>query len=148
VTASNADPSARDFDAKFRTVTLERLRIAAQATLSRQVLADAQFDLVRYTGDQLIAKLESYVLAQHLADTTETTKVWVPRSWWDHWKVDHPRLCGVLGHLPWFHPTPRYTAHRLTVTWHEYNAFPHNTIAFPKGLGSPVLWRTSDREVT
>src|SRR6266567_2486695 len=114
--ASNAGPAVSDQALDLESVALERLQVAAQATLTPQVLADAKLDVIRYTADQLLMRLESYVLAQHLADHTETATVRVPASWWDHWKDAHPRVLAWSVRMCWTgkgHHKPRF-GRRLT----------------------------------
>lgn len=139
---------------------LEWLKVKASTAVDLQVLRDAQVDVRPDIADRLIVNLRAYVLAEHLASTTQTDTLNVPATWWDHWKIDHPwaedwslRIfwSGKGRHRPrfgrwltrwlWLRPAA-YQARTLTTTWTERAIYPHATLprADPR-LGPAVLWR-------
>jgi hypothetical protein len=137
----NPDPAV-----ELERVVLERLKIAAAASVTREVLAGAGVRVVAdHLTQQLMVKLESYVLAEHLADTTDTRTVQVPATALDHLKRDHPHAFAWWQRWVWLARPPRMAAITLTTTWTDRAAYPHARLALPPHpkLGPVVLWRTA-----
>jgi hypothetical protein len=85
----------------------------------------------------MIHKLEAAVLAERLVDENYSASTWVPASWWQHWKLDHPRLRRLLFCSESRRPV-QMTERVLTVHLERLGMRPYSTIALPN-LG-PVVY--------
>jgi hypothetical protein len=139
----DADPSPM---MELERVVLERLQVAAQTAVTRQLLASADLRMVGdQIADMLMVRLSSYVLAEHLADHTQTSTLHVPASWWDHLKISLPwGLEHWWNRWMWRLAPARYHARILTVTWTDRAVYPHANLPLPdRRLGPVVFWRTA-----
>jgi hypothetical protein len=117
----------------IRQVRLDELRLVQRGSISR---AFARLDLSMDEGPselitgQLIARLEARVYAAKQppakVDARRTYTYEAPRTWWDHWKIEHAEA--------WFTKwwVKRHPARMLTKTLNVHVEVPINpAIAFP-----------------
>jgi hypothetical protein len=88
----------------------------------------------------MIHKLEAAVLTERLIDEDYTASTFVPASWWQHWKLDHPRLRRLIWCSEARRPV-QMTERTLTVHLDRLALRPYSTIAMPT-LG-PVVYHES-----
>jgi hypothetical protein len=138
------DDQSLDDPVALKRVVLERLAVACQQSVDVQVLRDAQVDVRRDLADRLIVSLRSYVLAEQLASHTETASMRLPATWWDHWKLTHPRAARRWSRWVWQLAPPCMDTRTLTCTWDDRAVYPHTQLPPPdRRLGAVVFWRTA-----
>lgn len=122
---------------------LEWLKVKASTAVDRQLLRDAQVEVLADVAGRLIFHLQSYVLAEHLDSHTQTAEVRVPATWWDHAKTEMPTwLWWWWNKRVWRFQPIRYRTRTLTATWTERAVYPHAILPLPdRRLGPAVLWR-------
>lgn len=119
-----------------RRRVLEQARVGAALVVSRAVLEDRPDVGV----DQLVRRLTSYVLREHLADDVYEAAAAVewPRSTWQMFKATH-EASWWLGWLVRRHPVDMHReTRRLTVEVGRYATYPESTITH-RGLGPMVI---------
>lgn len=90
------DPNP-DATVSTRQVTLDWLKVGAQASLPRHLVDSLDFSVERdRMRDMLTARITAQLLAERLPtehiETTVSPAVPVPATWWQHWKAEHPRV--------------------------------------------------------
>jgi hypothetical protein len=131
---------------QLERVVLNRIKVAAQAAVTRRVLEDADLQMVGdHLTDTLLVKLTSFVLAEHLASHTETATVRWPATSYDAWVYEHPRAYSWISRYIWRLPPARQASRTLVTTWTEQAAYPYAQLRVPPDpkMGPVVLWRTS-----
>lgn len=129
-------------DLQFEKVVLEQMRVAASTSVARPVLEQATLNSwVDPLVDSLVARLESYVLADKtVGDSLSVALVLTfPTSPWQFFKQRHAESWW-LGWLVRRRPvrTERHADTRV-VTFERYNTYPEATIRV-RELGRPVVF--------
>lgn len=119
-----------------KRIALERLLMAAgPRRVSKAILHDAKFS-VEQTMDELAYRLEAYVMAAKVDAVTSSRFERVPKTWWDHFKLE-----AIKWGNPFFDPEKiRYTRLELTTRYRTWATFPECPVQFPSELGPPVMW--------
>lgn len=117
---------------------LERLRFKSNARIGAQVLHDAHIDIVEdVIRHDLLVSLETALLA----DRIDTRYERHPKTWRDHFKVEHPRSVHWWSKFVWNLIVPEYEKYRFT----DYATFPYNSYVVPRTpsgtLGKVVYYR-------
>lgn len=119
----------------FKQRILDRRKVAAQHTIPAYVAQTAKFDIAMVVGDELLARIEAEVLAEHVESRTQYAKLFVPSSWWQRLKMDH---------FPgWFvrkWPVKR-TPWQAKVQFKRFMHYPDAKIALPEErFGRPIIY--------
>lgn len=118
----------------FETLTLERLKVAYMQQASSYVVRNADIRVVSdILTDQLVARLESHVMADRLepSDGAVTFVVWA--STWQHVKAS---LFPTFSR--WLRRPPRKRPVRVPITAQNFTTFPTCRTDYPPDLGRPV----------
>ena len=118
------------------TKTLQQLRVGSSFRIRTELIND---DALAFEMKAQGVKLEAFVLQEHLADDhyEEILEVTQPKTWWDHFKIDH--LDSWWGRWLNTHFPPEYDSqlHLVRVKVERYANYPEADIEIP-GLGRPV----------
>jgi hypothetical protein len=150
--ADDADSpvTIEDRAVKFTSLVCEHLRVAATQSITGQLLANADLDVVAdVMAKRLTYHLTAYVLAERLGDHTETATTETPATPWDHWKACHPVWADRCSRLVWRLTPPRFVTRSLSVTWTDWATFPRSTLPIDlPAVGEQVSVRTRRRDDT
>lgn len=124
---------------------MEQLRSSGKRTISEAVLRHSTFNVMEDVVRGLIVEMDTYVLADRIADETITSDVFYREwaSWWQHTKAVHfPTLSR------WLRRPPRQVQRRLTHTFRvrQWVSFPEAQILYPENFGKPVMVEMVDIE--
>lgn len=120
---------------------LDRQPVGTYQTIARYVLQNAELKIVEDVAHGMLMQLVSEVLKERVVGETQTVHLYVPASWWQHFKETYKdsRLFG------WFvrkHPVVK-TKLEKTVTFQRYFTYPNADV--PKQvtpLGRPIIYET------
>lgn len=116
------------FVPRYTEVQLDRRRVGASIAVTREVRYSVDADIMR---DQLVHRLESFVLAHQLDAQVQTHTEEVPATWWQHFKLEAIRWGNPL-----FNPAKvRMRSLTLTTRFQPWVNFPDPQIAYPDILG-------------
>lgn len=132
---------------------LNKDRVAAMSHFSPSLLQDLKLEVAQdMMYRTLVARMETFVLSEHLADDTQTATKQVPATWRDHAKqdfgywVEKPHNRVVYAVASWIKKRLKPITFRtleLSVMWHRAATRPHSTIV-AKDLGPVVYQERTD----
>jgi len=137
---ADSDPQV----AALQTITLEWVRSASGLPLSRALLDQADLRVVAAeVGRHLVVTLAAHVLADQLPperfERAETVTLDVPATWWQMWKLQHPRLWrGWLAERWPVRSTVRERTATLAVDLTRYVTYPEQHQFSGMEMGRPV----------
>lgn len=112
----------------FTQINLERRRVATSLAVTRHAKLDVSDDILH---DQLIYRLESYVMANQIDSIDQMRAELVPATWWQHFKAD-----AIKWGNPFFSADKIKTRRiEVRVRYRAWATFPDCPVEFPPGLG-------------
>jgi len=122
---------------------LRQMRVGSSFVSSMREEVDPYVQLEK---DRQVHRLEAMVLQEHLADDhyEEILVVTQPKTWWDHFKIDH--LDSWWGRWLNTHFPSEYNSenHLVRVKIERYASYPEADVAVPQ-LGRPIPFETLKR---
>ena len=132
----------------FRRLVLHKIKLRSHQAISPYVLrnADAQM-IMDHVARQMVAQLDSHVLAESKTQTHTIVEQPVYPSWKHHLLASLPETSFRRRFLERFwdledEPLAKRITHQVTANAHR--AFPENTQQYPKDLGCPVEFAVID----